>query len=113
MRSGSIKTIKNKEAARVAAAKAAAEQEALARAEAEREAAARVNDPSNGDLKPYVCNSSYRLVRTGVLRFKPTVLYTAQTLPVSYILKEGFLPNESYGDPSTPYGSSEYRRKSW
>ncbi|MCK8494260.1 MULTISPECIES: YMGG-like glycine zipper-containing protein [Spirosoma] len=98
-----------------AAARAAAEQEALARAEAEREAAARVANTANNDLAPYVPTARTRsaVAATATPAVQPQALYNPKTAPVSYILREGFLPNESYGDPSTPYGESEYRRKSW
>ena len=33
--------------------------------------------------------------------------------PVAYVLKSGFLINDTYGDPLSPYPTSEYRRKSW
>ena len=28
-------------------------------------------------------------------------------------VSQAYLPNHAYGDPSNPYGTSEYRRKSW
>ncbi|GAB3882377.1 YMGG-like glycine zipper-containing protein [Spirosoma agri] len=93
---------------------AAAEREAAARAEAEREAADRV--AFNSDLRPYVATSRTNGTTTRAataISPKPTALYNSNPAPASYILREGFLPNESYGDQATPYGDSEYRRKSW
>ncbi len=43
----------------------------------------------------------------------PASLLAANTAPVPYVLPGGFLVNESYGDPTAPYGASEYRHKSW
>ena len=33
--------------------------------------------------------------------------------PMAYVLKSGFLINDTYGDPQSAYPTSEYRRKSW
>ncbi|WP_332368304.1 hypothetical protein [Spirosoma telluris] len=41
-----------------------------------------------------------------------SLMDTAQPT-VSYVLKPGYLPNDTYGDPLSPYPTSEYRRKSW
>ena len=39
--------------------------------------------------------------------------YNAQGMPVPVASGAAYLPNEAYGDPSHPYSTSEYRRKSW
>ena len=39
--------------------------------------------------------------------------YNAQGMPVPAASGAAYLPNEAYGDPSHPYSTSEYRRKSW
>ncbi|MBC8084562.1 MAG: hypothetical protein H7Z21_15300, partial [Hymenobacter sp.] len=44
------------------------------------------------------------------------VLYTLNSSPAAYaptVSNAAYLPNESYGDRSTAYPSSEVRRKSW
>ena len=38
---------------------------------------------------------------------------SAEPVPSTQLANVLFLPNNSYGDPSTPYPTSEYRRKSW
>jgi hypothetical protein len=106
------KVIDNKNK-REAAARAAAEREAIARAEAEREAAARVSDPANADLKPYVATNRTNGTTPAAPVVQPTALYNPKGSPASYILRQGYLPNESFGDQSAAYGDSEYRRKSW
>ncbi|OGX84410.1 hypothetical protein BEN47_03265 [Hymenobacter lapidarius] len=37
--------------------------------------------------------------------------YNVQAMPAAS--NAAYLPNDSYGDPSHPYSTSEYRRKSW
>jgi hypothetical protein len=99
---GKNKDNKNKAEARIAAAEARAEQERERREVAERaaeERAALAAAPSHGlgPAKP--------VALPAVVAAKPT------TSP--YVLNASFLTNTSYGDQSTAYGTSIYRRKSW
>ncbi|OUJ73202.1 YMGG-like glycine zipper-containing protein [Hymenobacter crusticola] len=94
---GKHKDNKNKEAARIAAAN--------------RAAAARVA----------AANRRAELARQEANRAKaaPTSVPAASLAAVNAAVlsdangNAAFLPNPSYGDRSTPYSSSEYRRKSW
>lgn len=114
----------NKEAARVAAAReaerrAAAEREAVAerKAAAEREARATATAAANVP-KPKPAET-----QTAVLSAAPTAPVVASPTPpvmtystavsLSPQLHTYYLPNLSFGDASTPYGQSKYRRKSW
>lgn len=122
----------NKEAARVAAAReaerqAAAEREAVAerKAAAEREARATATAEANiRKPKPAETQAAAKPVetQTAVLSAAPTTPVVAPTAPVmtystavslSPELHTYYLPNLSFGDASTPYGQSKYRRKSW
>ncbi|GAB2957663.1 hypothetical protein GCM10027048_25360 [Hymenobacter coalescens] len=109
------------EAARVAAANRAARAErSAAAARAERNALARRAEaaeqkaalaqagqlPQQQALQP---QGQYPAMATGFAAAgTPAMLYnTSNTMAGAY------LPNNSYGDRSTPYASSEVRRKSW
>ncbi len=94
---------KNKERARIAAANRAA-----ANREAEyRRALARNNSRSN------VVTTSTRtaLVPANSLTASSAAMPGATAQPV--MTNAAYLPNTSYGDPSKPYSTEEYRRKSW
>lgn len=98
---GKHKDNKNKEAARIAAAnRAAAERVATAnrRAELARQEVARAKASA-----PAMAS----------LAAQPTALYAAKGAAMPQLASSAFLPNNSYGDRSTPYSTSEYRRKSW
>lgn len=43
----------------------------------------------------------------------PAMLYTGAAAGAPMAMSAAYLPNESYGDRSTEYPTSEYRRKSW
>jgi len=93
---GKHKDNKNKAAARAAAERAAAERAALARAEAAQ--------------KPYPATAPNASVNAAA----KAPIYSAVAAPAAYVTTNTiFLRNESYGDPTAPYASSEYRRKSW
>jgi hypothetical protein len=120
------KSIQNKqkaraaEAARVAAASRAAraerqaaaaraERNALAkRAEAAEQRAALAQAgqlPQQQALQP---QAQYPAMATGFAAAgTPAMMYNTNSMGAAY------LPNNSYGDRSTPYASSEVRRKSW
>ena len=89
---GKHKDNKNKEAARIAAANRRAE---LARQEATR------------------AKSAAPASTASLAAAQPTALYAAQGSAMPQMTSAAFLPNTSYGDRSTPYSTSEYRRKSW
>ncbi|HEX8349050.1 MAG TPA: glycine zipper domain-containing protein [Hymenobacter sp.] len=93
---GKHKDNKNKEAARVAAANRAA---AAHRAEVARQNTVRAK-----------AAAPVAVTAASLTAARPAGLYGAQgkSMPGA-----AFLPNESYGDRSTPYSTSEYRRKSW
>lgn len=98
---GKIKDNKNKEAARIAAAN---------RAEAERNAAARAAGQARvPDSKPVVASTSIK--EPSVIQ--PVAMLAAHPNMAAATISAGYLENETYGDPSAPYGTSEYRRKSW
>ncbi len=104
---GKHKDNKNKqEAARVAAANRAAEEqrsrEAAANAAAERERIAAREKPKHG---------------LGVASTVP-VAVAAAAAPMALassteVISASFLPNPAYGQPNTPYASSQYLRRSW
>ncbi|WP_188815294.1 glycine zipper domain-containing protein [Hymenobacter cavernae] len=102
---GKHKDNKNKEAARIAAAnRAAAERVAAAnrRAELARQEAARAK---SGTSAPASAAS--------LAAAQPAGLYATKGSAMPQTASAAFLPNTSYGDRSTPYSTSEYRRKSW
>lgn len=104
---GKIKDNKNKEAARIAAAN---------RAEAERNAAARAaGQTRDPDSKPAVAATSVggatSIKEPSVVQ--PVAMLAAHPNTSAAMISAGYLENETYGDPSAPYGTSEYRRKSW
>lgn len=106
---GKIKDNKNKEAARIAAANRAAAEE---RAAAEQRAAARAAGHTGvADNKPMVASASTK--GTNAKAVQPVAMLAAHPTTPAYMMNAGFLENETYGDPSAPYGTSEYRRKSW
>lgn len=103
---------KRKEAARVAAANRAAANRA-AEARAERAALARRVDAAErkADLAAQAQKQQqqqYPVMANGFAANTPMML-TAANGPVA----AGYLPNESYGDRTKPYSTSEVRRKSW
>lgn len=104
---GKRKDNKNKqEAARIAAANRAAEEqrsrEAAANAAAERERIAAREKPKHG---------------LGAVSTVP-VAVAAAAAPMALassteVIAASFLPNPAYGQPNTPYASSQYLRRSW
>jgi len=89
---GKHKDNKNKEAARVAAAnRAAAAKQATARPATSQAAAPAA------------------LAYRGGAGQQPVMVSNSSSAPAG----AGFLLNTTYGDASTPYPTSEYRRKSW
>ena len=88
---------KNKERARIAAANRAA----AYRAEQARQASLARNSASRRTSSAVAVNS-----------LAPTPAATAVSASAANS-SSSFLPNDSYNDPSKPYATSEYRRKSW
>ena len=102
------KHIDNKNKARIAAANQAAAE----RAAIEREAAARAAGQSNEHTaQPALAAASTKAGNGRAVQ--PVALLAAQSTSASYVMNAGYLPNGSFGDPLAPYGTSEYRRKSW
>lgn len=100
------KHIDNKNKARIAAA------ERAERAAVEREAAARAaGQSSERSDQPVLAATSTKTVNGRAVQ--PVALLAAQSTQSSFVLSEGYLANNSFGDPTAPYGTSEYRRKSW
>ncbi len=105
---GKHKDNKNKkEAARIAAANRAAEEqrsrEAAANAAAERERIAAREKPKHG---------------LGVASTVPVAVAATAAAPMALassteVISASFLPNPAYGQPNTPYASSQYLRRSW
>lgn len=93
---GKHKDNKNKAAARRAAEQREAERRAeLARAEAEK-------------VTPVASTN-----QVASATHRPNGLHTLAANPAINPVNALFLPNETVGDPTAPYASSEYRRKSW
>lgn len=106
---------KNKERARVAAAeRAAAERELAAKRAAEQEA---TDVESRPELASGAMNRTYTASAPAPYQrakaTQPTDENSAKAILTPYVLSTGFLPNDTYGDPNTPYSTSEIRRKSW
>ncbi len=98
---------KQKERARIAAAnQAAANRAAANRAAANRAAVAR-------NTSTTTTRTQTAMVPYNSLTAAPAaaLAYDAQGMPV--VSNAAYLPNNSYGDASHPYSTSEYRRKSW
>ncbi len=117
---------KNKEKARIAAANRVAEANrvaAIRRAEADRIAEANRTAEANRPVlaqKPVQPAKGVMASRTSPgnavekeMKQAPLMSYASSTNEVPYIMSMAYLPNESYGDRSKPYATSEYRRKSW
>ena len=99
---------KRKEAARVAAAnRAEAARAAANREAANRAAIARVEE--NTGRRPAPAYAAYAAGTPAT----STATSNSFTAASPAVLNATYLPNESYGDPSKPYGTSEVRRKSW
>ncbi|GAB4041036.1 glycine zipper domain-containing protein [Spirosoma jeollabukense] len=113
---GKNKDNKNKAAARLAAAQAetARERERADAAERDRVAALAAATPPHGFgvARPAQVTVARKPVAAPA-QATPAAPAPAAIASSSYVLNEAFLPNPSYGDPETPYASSQYRRKSW
>jgi len=111
---GKHKDNKNKEAERVAAAnRAAAERAAAAnRAAAKRETVA-AKKSSVPAKQAVAANQPVATPVANGFTAASTGTYAAHGVDLGRLLAAGYLPNEHYGDPSKPYHTSEYRRKSW
>ncbi len=98
---------KQREAARIAEANrvAAANRAAAARAERSRSVAS--NERANANNNAVASKNAVPAQMAAM----PVYSYTTSNDPV--LMNMALLPNESYGDPSKPYYTSEYRRKSW
>jgi hypothetical protein len=95
---------KQKERARIAAAnRAAAAREAEYRRTIARANASKKTNAASTQTAAMPVNS---LVASNAA-------YNAQGMPAPAVSNAAYLPNEAYGDPSHPYSTSEYRRKSW
>ncbi|GAB3997652.1 hypothetical protein GCM10028807_43230 [Spirosoma daeguense] len=112
---GKHKDNKNKEAARIAAARAAAERERVAAA-AERERAVAtavereraLHAKANPSVRSVAAAQATPALAPATTSTVPTML-AASTNAVD----NSFLLNPTFGDHNTAYPSSEYRRKSW
>ena len=94
---------KNKERARIAAANRAA----AARDAEYRRALAR----SNSRQTVTTTSTQTALVPANSLTASNAAMAGGMAQPV--MANSAYLPNTSYGDPSKPYSTEEYRRKSW
>lgn len=113
---GKHKDNKNKEAARIAAAKqaeanrVAANRAAASRAAASQSAVAKKTEVPSKEVavaNQYPVAAAYN----GYAATNTAMLSNANAM--TPMLPAAYLPNKTYGDPSKPYSSSEYRRKSW
>ncbi|WP_426061592.1 YMGG-like glycine zipper-containing protein [Hymenobacter sp. B1770] len=95
---------KRKERARIAAAN----QAAANRAAANRAAIARNNAAAN---RKQPTNASYNSLAAAPAA--SGLALNEQSNAVPMVSNSTYLPNHAYGDPSHPYATSEYRRKSW
>ena len=102
------KHIDNKRKQRAAAA---AERQAVANREAayRREIALARNRQSTTTTR----TTQTALVPANSLTASNTTVSNMQPAAMPAVSKAAYLPNPSYGDASHPYGTSEYRRKSW
>ncbi|WP_400192125.1 YMGG-like glycine zipper-containing protein [Hymenobacter sp. B81] len=102
------------EAARVAAAARAARAERqAAAARAERNALARRAEAAEQKAAlAQVQQPQYPAMAAGFAASAPAMMY-ANNAGAPMAMSAAYLPNQSYGDRSTPYHSSEVRRKSW
>ncbi|GAB2565336.1 YMGG-like glycine zipper-containing protein [Spirosoma areae] len=114
---GKGKDNRNKAAARVAAAEAetARAREAAQRAEQERDEAVAKEAVVKATAAPKhgfgVAARPAQVATTARAAVpEPAPL---NVMSSTYALTAAFLPNSSFGDPNSPYASSEYRRKSW
>lgn len=98
---------KRKKAARLAAEREAAERQAAAQERVEL-----ASGSMNRTYSVAAATPTSRMKATQPAAKIPNLL-AENTVVVPYVLPGGFLVNESYGDPTTPYATSEYRRKSW
>ncbi|CAN5119625.1 hypothetical protein BH09BAC4_BH09BAC4_08030 [soil metagenome] len=114
---GNNKDNKNKAAARLAAAQAetARERERADAAERDRVAALAAATPPHGFgvARPAQVTVARKPAAATPAATTPAAPAPAAVASSSYVLNAAFLPNPSYGDPETPYASSQYRRKSW
>jgi hypothetical protein len=93
---------KQKERARIAAAnRAAANRAAANRAAANRAAVARNTNARR--------NAAVAVPANSLVAAPAAVAYDEQATAIN----SAYLPNNANGDPSHPYATSEYRRKSW
>ncbi|OON67433.1 YMGG-like glycine zipper-containing protein [Hymenobacter sp. CRA2] len=96
------------ERAERSAAAARAERNALAkRAEAAERKAALAQTNQQPQILQQQALQPAGLAATGFASGAPAMMYNTNNMAGAY------LPNNSYGDRSTPYASSEVRRKSW
>ena len=114
---------------KAATEKAAAERADNERVATEKAAAERVatkqdnavdKSPKSAVNEPVVAQTEHSLTsaRTGVTVAATEGMHGVSLTelpgkPVAYVLKSGFLINDTYGDPLSAYPTSEYRRKSW
>ncbi|SHJ12719.1 Glycine zipper 2TM domain-containing protein [Hymenobacter daecheongensis DSM 21074] len=101
---------RRKEAARLAAIERAAANRA-ANERAERAALARrvAAAERKAELAQAKQQQQYPMMANGFAATTTPMMLTASNGPVA----AGYLPNESYGDRNSAYGTSEVRRKSW
>ena len=103
---------KQKERARIAAAnRAAAARREAARDAANRAAIARANAASKRTQTAAMPANS--LVAASAATTATALAYDAQGNALPTVSNAAYLPNDAYGNPSHPYSTSEYRRKSW
>lgn len=92
---------KNKERARVAAANRAAAYRAEQATAARRASIARSSSSASG--RP----------QTALVANSLAPASTSASMTAAPAANAAFLPNDTYNDPTKPYSTSEYRRKSW
>ncbi|GAB3298531.1 YMGG-like glycine zipper-containing protein [Hymenobacter humi] len=100
---------KQKERARIAANNRAV----AARREAARNAANRAAIARNTSVTTRTQTTSVPANSLVAAPGATAMAYDAQGNTLPAVSNAAYLPNEAYGNPSHPYSTSEYRRKSW
>ena len=110
------KTIDNRHKRAAAAARAAEDREYAARTarnEENRELrAATSNRQASGVHAAAPVSAATVAARTSSAAPRNSLLAGPEPVTIP-LVRNGFLLNTSYGDPNTPYPTSEYRQKSW
>jgi len=104
---------KRKERARIAAANRAVAAREAARDAEYRNALRRSAEHNNSREALVASRTQTTAVPYNGLAASQAGAVTAQGVAMPVVSNAAYLPNTAYGNPSNPYSTSEYRRKSW